>query len=199
MRPHRAARRGFTLIELLVVILIIAVLVGVALPVLSGARRQAVATACLSNLRQLGGSVEAYLASNREIFPKARYMPLPFLTTLDLVEYPALPNAIDHQVDRDSTVWRCPGDEGEVYDLTLNEGEAAASYSYNTSLGERTIDETWWIARLGLNASDVFILRDFDGGTDVTLQDGTMINIPFFHLERNFVFADGHAAPDVDF
>lgn len=45
-------RRGFTLIELLVVVAIVAVLVGILLPVLAGARDAGRAAVCLSNLRQ---------------------------------------------------------------------------------------------------------------------------------------------------
>lgn len=55
-----ARNKAFTLIELLVVVAIIAVLVAILLPSLSGAREQAKKTACASNLRQIGVSIAAY-------------------------------------------------------------------------------------------------------------------------------------------
>ena len=57
-------RRGFTLIELLVVVAVIAVLLSVLLPALSGARRAALEVGCLNNMRQLVMAQLAYANDN---------------------------------------------------------------------------------------------------------------------------------------
>lgn len=57
--------RAFTLVELLVVIGIIALLVGVLLPVLGKARKDANRTKCLSNLRSMQVAQALYASENR--------------------------------------------------------------------------------------------------------------------------------------
>ncbi len=66
-RRHTA----FTLIELLVVISIIAVLIGILLPALGGAKRAAIAIECASNVRQIGTSMEIYANDAKEQYPFA--------------------------------------------------------------------------------------------------------------------------------
>ncbi|QYU70801.1 prepilin-type N-terminal cleavage/methylation domain-containing protein [Leptolyngbya sp. 15MV] len=66
---HVGHRRAFTLIELLVVIAIIALLIGILLPALGRARASAQLTRSLSNLRQIGISMNSYANDSRSWFP----------------------------------------------------------------------------------------------------------------------------------
>jgi prepilin-type N-terminal cleavage/methylation domain-containing protein/prepilin-type processing-associated H-X9-DG protein len=67
----RGNRRGagFTLIELLVVISIIALLISILLPALSGARQSAMMVKCLSNLRGAGSSNFMYAEQYEDYLP----------------------------------------------------------------------------------------------------------------------------------
>lgn len=67
----RRPRRAFTLIELLVVISIVALLIGITLPSLAGARETSRRLKCLANLKGIGGGVQMYLNNSKGIFPDA--------------------------------------------------------------------------------------------------------------------------------
>ena len=67
--PRR--RPAFSLLELLVVLAVVAVLLGLLLPALTGARDAAKAVACLSNLRQVGVATEAYTEDHADHLPYA--------------------------------------------------------------------------------------------------------------------------------
>jgi len=66
-------RRGFTLVELLVVIGIIAVLIGILLPVIGRARDQANTTACMASMRNIGQLIYAYSVEFKGSVPFSYY------------------------------------------------------------------------------------------------------------------------------
>jgi prepilin-type N-terminal cleavage/methylation domain-containing protein/prepilin-type processing-associated H-X9-DG protein len=63
--------RGFTLIELLVVIAIIAILAAILFPTFMMAKRQAAATTCLGNMKQIGAAIMMYVDDNHGHYPLA--------------------------------------------------------------------------------------------------------------------------------
>ena len=63
-------RRGFTLIELLVVIAIVALLMGILMPALQRARKQAKGVICQSNMRQIGLGANLYAEEYEQFVPR---------------------------------------------------------------------------------------------------------------------------------
>lgn len=106
--PHTSRNRassGFSLVELLVVIGIIAILVGMLMPVLSKARQAANSTRCLANLRQIGQACQTYSNDN------GSYLIPPFKWARRLVSYNYLSQpkreAVFPPFDYDS-IFMCP-------------------------------------------------------------------------------------------
>jgi len=142
-KPTRT-RRAFTLIELLVVISVIAVLIALTLPSLSGAQETARRVKCLSNLRAIGQGLNLYLDTGDGLLP--RTAPLP-------VEggNPTLPEALEPFLDAPlprldestglyivSEPWRCPSDAGPVdpESTEINPVWADTSLSYLDAAGQ---------------------------------------------------------------
>lgn len=119
LRPTQGTRLGFTLIELLVVISIIALLVGILLPVLGSARKRAQSTVCLANTRQLSFASTMYAQDNKVFIGYA-----PGLDRKILL-YPYLQQGTSNSDVAGNQVWHCASNK-----LT----ETAAGYGFNSKL-----------------------------------------------------------------
>ncbi|MEM1331294.1 MAG: type II secretion system protein [Planctomycetota bacterium] len=195
--PDRARFAGFTLIELLVSIAIIAVLIGILLPVLPRVRDAARKVACGSNMKQVAAGITLYQGEFRDVFPVARYMPDPWLSGDD---NDPLPETLSNFLEPVSSVWKCPGDREFVYGFTREgqDGQPAvcnSSYWYVSGLSGQRTEETFFVRFLKMSPSETPVISDFDGG-DLALDENyeryenETVTVGFFHSQRNMLFAD---------
>jgi prepilin-type processing-associated H-X9-DG protein len=170
-RPRMGA---FTLIELLVVVAIIILLAALAYPayqrVVGGAR----AAACVSNLRQLGVALNAYLNENN--------MKMPTLQALRQSTSQDVP-VIDDTLNKyatDPRVFACPADN---QGFALNSG---TSYCWNVALNGQAVASLNFLA-LTTDVTHIPILSDKEGFH------------PYLDNKVNILYADGHVTKDVNF
>ena len=125
-------RAAFTLIELLVVIAIIGVLAGLLLPTLGRAKESGRATACLSNLHQIGLALQVYVSDNNNRMPFMRDM----VVTTNPPSTDALPgpDVVLRPHLGSTNVLRCPSDEN-VFRAT------GSSYAWNSLLNGQNADQ----------------------------------------------------------
>ena len=160
---------SFSLVELLVVIAIIAILSGLLLTTVSRAKESGRATACLSNLHQIGIALQLYVQDNNNRLPIMRDYSL--TTSNDL---PSPDRVLSNNLGN-FKVLDCPSDRQRVFETT------GSSYSWNSLLNGEDADH---LSALGINFNPHQIPLMFDKDR--------------FHAARgpkkevNFLYADGH-------
>jgi prepilin-type N-terminal cleavage/methylation domain-containing protein len=165
--------QAFSLIELLVVIAIIAILAALLLPVLSRSKEEGRATACVSNLRQIGVALQIYVDANNNTLPVMEDAPM----DTNALSTNALPtaNVVLGTELGNTNVLRCPSDFQGIFQLT------GSSYSWNNLLNGEKADR---LVVLGMNFKPQAIPVFFD-------KQG-------FHAARgvkkavNYLYADQH-------
>jgi prepilin-type N-terminal cleavage/methylation domain-containing protein/prepilin-type processing-associated H-X9-DG protein len=123
--PSPRRRPAFTLVELLVVIGIIALLIGILLPALNKARKEAQKTACQSNMRQIATGVIMFANDHKGFLVKRKWNSGPFTdqatgkSTGDNWGFTD-PNwewdyVLNSQYLKNKEVFRCPSDADAKY------------------------------------------------------------------------------------
>jgi prepilin-type N-terminal cleavage/methylation domain-containing protein len=157
---HSNRRSGFTLVESVVVIAIIAVLLGLLLTAVQGAREAARRLACQSNLRQLGLALAAYESHHRMVPPAMARTGSVHVALLPFLEQHALyreiievsPQGFDavERAARRVHLFECPSDpalsplrEGNMYgsNYSANMGVWAPLNGFDGAF--RPLEELW--------------------------------------------------------
>ena len=172
---HRRRPVAFTLIELLVVIAIVAVLAGILLPVIGRAKEASRATACLSNLHQLGVALRLYSEDHQNRLPEMR-------DKLYGTNSPPTNSVVLPSVDLvlsnylgSVKVLKCPADRDGIYE------QSQSSYAWNSLLNGQDADRMV-VMNLSFNPHQIPVFYDKEA----------------FHRGRgegkevNFLYADGH-------
>ena len=159
-------RRGFTLVELLVVMAIVGILVAIAIPASSRVIQSGKASACVSNLRDLGVALHLYLGEHNQIMPNLQAGRQSISQNL-----PVIDNTLNAYLT-DPRVFACPAD---------NKGLAAStgtSYYWNSAISGQSVTNLRFLLSNGHN-SEIPVLSDKEGFH------------PYAANKVNLLYADG--------
>lgn len=156
----KTMRRAFTLIELLVVIAIIAILAALLFPVFARAKEAAKKSACISNLKQIGGAITMYMGDYDDIFPHAvdasdKWAPQIWASQPEfqsrIPNMPLMSEALQPYI-KSKDVFMCPADTGtKILDNHFPEEFVSApsmykvfgsSYFFRTEIAFRAFSQT---------------------------------------------------------
>jgi prepilin-type N-terminal cleavage/methylation domain-containing protein/prepilin-type processing-associated H-X9-DG protein len=168
---------GFTLLELLVVVAIVSVLMAFAYHVYDRTVEAARASACTSNLRQIGVALNIYLAENSMTMPPLQNRS----SSIDPSQrdVPAIDNTLNKYLPNPA-VFACPADN---QNLARTSG---TSYYWNTALNNQRIGSLSFL-NLTDDQSRIPIIADKVGFH------------PYLNDKVNILYADGHATKDLQF
>lgn len=169
----RGLLRAFTLIELLVVLALVAVLAGLTMAAVNRGIESARATACASNLRQLGVGLSGYLAEHDQQMPTLRAGRVSREEEVAVVD-----NTIDRYIPA-KAVFACPADRQYA-------AASGTSYFWNVALNGQSLASLNFL-RLINQHGQIPVLADKAGFH------------PYIENKVNILYADGHASKDVSF
>jgi len=177
--------RAFTLVELLVVISVIGLLMGILMPALRNARGTANRAYCMTNLRQIGIGMRAYLDDNRDIFPICAEFPW-LITDPNAAGYTPPITTTLGKVLKEPQVFVCKADTKASPPYHLRYGKT--SYDYNASLSGLTITQTP-LVQSGVKEKDIEVLSDFD-----PVHPGYTGTYRKRIGQKNYLYADWHVS-----
>ena len=203
-----AHRRAFTLIELLVVIAIIAILAAILFPVFAQARDKARSVACMSNMKQIGTSLQMYVQDYDEsiFFRSTTNVDSTRIHTATSGNPLKWWNMLTPYV-KNNQIYKCPSDTPKPVadsngNLVIPRSYAAAASAEALTLAQVTkpvdtivITEAWSEDASGNKISTETWLEAFDGDmAPDPLRPGSMLKYANRHQGgMNCAFFDGHA------
>ena len=211
------SRKGFTLIELLVVIAIIAILAAILFPVFARAREKARASACLSNLKQIGLGIMMYAQDYDETLPTVAFGATDGRPAWPWEQWPAyanywwaaiFPGGIQPYI-KNNQIWACPRQPGSnwatIWGVPEKIGYGYNEYIYDYNRGLSTLSA---LSRVPAGPAAISLVLDTwasgiynDWTNDANVYNDGMDRVRYGtwdgwtprHEGTNVTYGDGHA------